>query len=102
MRAQNPTRRGQIKEAKKVVRPIHQLPRLTASQMYFLASPRKRHVGGGVALCWFYEALKNGPRVRSSLPPSSSSTSRSLSLHLVHAFGLFCRVAITRQSPFGP
>lgn len=102
MRVQNPTRRGEIKEAKKVVRPIHQLPRLTASRTYFLASPRTRHVGGGVALCWFYEALKNRPRVRSS-PPSSSrphhvpfpSSSRP-------RLRTFCRVAITRQSPLGP
>jgi len=63
-------------------------------------------VGGGVALCWFYETLKNGLGARSSPPfllPSLSS--RFPCPHsAVHAFGLFCGVAITRQSPlpFGP
>jgi len=73
------SRRGEIKEAKeraerkrKTARPIHQLPRLAAPRTYFLASPRG-HVGGGVALCWFYETLKNGPGARSPpLPPSSA------------------------------
>lgn len=80
-------KRDRERKREEVVRPIHQLPRLAAPRTYFLASPR-RHVGGGVALCWFYEALKNGPRVRSSL----SSPLRSPSFfpsHLVHAFGLF-------------
>lgn len=69
----NPARRVEIKEVKKVVRPIHQLPRLAAPRTYFLASSA-RHVGGGVALCWFYEALKNGPRARSSPSFSLSSS----------------------------
>lgn len=89
------------KEREEVVRPIHQLPRLAASRTYFLASLR-RHVGGGVALCWFYEALKNGPRARSSL--SSPLWPPFLPLPPRPRLRTFCRVAITRQSPlpFGP
>lgn len=99
MRVQNPTRRGEIKEAKKVVRPIHQLPRLTASRTYFLASLRE---GGTWVAVWHFAGFMRPLR----MVPGSVHLSLLLLVHITVPFPpprprlrTFCRVAITRQSP---
>ena len=59
------------KKCNRLARSIHQLPHLGPGLDVFSRFSR-RHVGGGVALCRFYEALKNRPRRLPSPPPSPS------------------------------